>query len=91
MAATTVKKAQFPIGPHRKIILEVTHTGVTSSVLTKNDHGMSNIVSVFANNETTDGTFLVQKNTNASGAALGSIYTTGVISGDVVTYEITGN
>lgn len=91
MAQVAVTLHQFPIGPLRARLMQVTHTGVTDSTLTANDHGFTTIAAVFANNETGDTDILVQKNTNSSGAALGSIYTTLVTSGDVVTYLILGN
>jgi hypothetical protein len=91
MAQVVSRKQQFPIGPLRAVILEVSHQGVTSSVLTPADHGFTSIAAVFANQETGDTDILVQKNVNASGASLGSIYTTLVTSNDVVTYLIFGN
>lgn len=91
MAQVVSGQQTFPIGPLRAVILTVTHTDVTTSTLTTADHGLSNIALVLANNETGDTDILVQKNTNSSGAALGSIYTTLVTSGDVVTYYILGN
>jgi len=91
MAQSAVKKATFPIGPLRAVVIEVTHTDVTSSTITTADHGLSNIVLAVANNETGDTDILVQKNTNSGGAALGSVYTTSVTSNDVVTYLLLGN
>lgn len=91
MAQSVSRKGTFPIGPHRAVIIEVTHTGVTSSTITKADHGLGNIVLALANNETADTDYLVQKNTDSGGAALGSVYTTNVTSGDVVTYLLLGN
>lgn len=91
MAQIVTRKHQFPIGPLKAVVLEVNHDSVTSSTLTTADHGFTTIAAVFANNETGDTDILVQKNTDSGGAALGSIYTTLVTSGDVVTYLILGN
>lgn len=91
MAQAVVRKSTYPIGPLRAVIMEVTHTGVTTSTITTADHGLGNIVAAFANNETTETQGLVQINKNSGGAALGSVYTTSVTSGDVVTYLLLGN
>lgn len=91
MAQSVVKKHQYPIGPLKAVILEVTHTGVTTSTLTSADHGMTSIAFVAANNESGDTDISVQKNRNSGGVSLGSIYSSGVTSGDVVTYYILGN
>jgi hypothetical protein len=91
MAQSVVKKATFPIGPLRAVIVEVTHTGVTSSTITTDDHGLSNIVFVSGNNETSDTDILIQKNKESGGTVLGSVYTTLVTSNDVVTYLLIGN
>lgn len=91
MAFTASKVTQYPLSQHRTVVMQVTHTGVTTSTLTKDHHGLSNIISCTFNNETTEGDGLVQINVDVSGAALGSVYTTGVTAGDVVTYVIVGN
>jgi hypothetical protein len=91
MAQAVSGLKSFPIGPLRAVILTVTHTAVTTSTITKADHGLTNITACFMNNETTENDGLVQINKNSGGAALGSVYTTSVTSGDVCTYLIYGN
>lgn len=82
----------YPIGPLRAVIVTVTHDSVTSSTLTRADHGLTNIEFAIANSESTNDTdFTVQKNTNSGGSAIGSVYTTGVTAGNVLTYYILGN
>jgi hypothetical protein len=78
-------------GTLRMAVCTVTHTGVTTSTLTTADHGFKNIEFVVANNRTSEAQALVQKNTDSGGAKAGSIYTTSVVSGDVVDYLIFGN
>lgn len=91
MAQQVVKTFHNVVGQLFEVTVQVTHTAVTSSVLTPADHGLTNIVSVATNNETTAGApQLVQMNKNASGASIGSIYTTSATSGDVITYIIKG-
>jgi hypothetical protein len=91
MAQVVSGKKDFVLGPYRGVIITVTHSAVTTSTITKDDHGLSNIVFGSGNNETTEASGLIQINKNSGGAALGSVYTTSVQSGDVVTYLLIGN
>jgi hypothetical protein len=90
MAAVASGYQTMPFGPLRAVIVTVTHTSVTTSTLTSADHGLRHIEFVKMNNETSEDLGLVQRNKNSGGVANGSIYTTGVTSGDVCTYLILG-
>lgn len=91
MAQSVVVTHTYPIGPLRAVILEVTHTGVTESIVTTDDHGLGSIAFASGNNETGDTDQLVQKNVGSGGAELGSVKTSSVTSGDVVTLFLLGN
>lgn len=91
MAQVVSGKREIVFGPLRLIILTVTHTAVTTSTVTANDHGLRSIVGGWINNETTEDQGLLKINQNSGGAAIGSAYLTAVTSGDVVTMFLIGN
>ena len=80
----------FPLGSAKLATFEVTMDG-TAAVFTQDDHGFSNILFVGRNNEVSEADGLVQKNKDASGDAIGSIYLTGFTDADVVSLLIIGS
>ena len=87
-----ISEGDAPLGSHKLGIFQVTLTGVTEFDFATADHGFSNIVAAFFNNETTEGDGLLERNyTVADAASIGNIALTGFTSGDVVTVTIIGN
>jgi hypothetical protein len=93
MAASFLRQGSVqPLGAHSLQVMQVTLTDVTEADIPTAEHGFSNIIGAWFNNETTEGDGLLEKNyTVANAASIGNIALTGFTSGDVVTVFILGN